>query len=257
MQNTQFYLIGIYSAFVRIKIEYRNLKLGYLWEGLSLLFIVGFLTTVWGRVLDSSSVMEYFWYVLTGFSVWGLMSRCVDQSLSFRNRLIAEVNRGGSSIEGEVLADITYCFLQFFLSFPIILLAALILKGVTLIGLFTLLFSLVCIFLTAIGLSNSLGILTIFFEDISRLMRMVMRVAFLMTPILWMPKMLGDGLENWIYLNPFYSFLDVFRSGILGQSISELSIIVMLCTTFFTSLVGTWVLKTHHHRVLAYLHFKK
>lgn len=257
MFNFQKFVLAGYSAWLRIKIEYQYLKLGYLWELLSLLFVVGFLSAIWGRVLDSESYVQYFWYVLAGFSIWGLMSRCVDQSISYMNRLSSQTRNGSTSMETEFLTDVIYCFLQFFLTFPVILLLSVFANGPSIDQLLLMLLSLVCVFITAYSLFKSLGVLTLFFEDIAKFIRMILRVAFLMTPILWKPHMmLPEAYEKWIYINPFYSYLDVYRASLLGREIDYVSLVVMMASTVFVGVIRHLVFRAKRPDILSFLYFK-
>lgn len=258
MVDFQAFTLSYYSAWIRTRIEYKGLKLGYFWELLSLLFVVGILSAIWGRVLDSTSYANYFWYVLAGFSVWGLMSRCLDHSISYKNRLGSGGHNSHTSLEVEFLTDINYCFIQFFLSFPVILIASMLFNRPDLGHLSMMLLALVCIYVTSYSLFKSLGVLTLFFEDIAKFIRMILRVAFLMTPILWKPEMmLPEQYKALIYINPFFSFLDVFRSGLLGREVDIVSVEIMLISTVLISAVGYFVFRSNLTGVLSYLYFKR
>ena len=61
-----------------------------------------------------------------------------------------------------------------------------------------------------------------------------MRVAFLATPIIWMPGM-GGGRSKvmgaFLDFNPFYHFLELIRAPLLGNPIAPLSWIVVITIT--------------------------
>jgi len=77
-----------------------------------------------------------------------------------------------------------------------------------------------------------------------------MRVAFLVTPVLWKPDMLGDKGQTVIYLNPFFSYLDVFRSSLLGGAVSNASLGVMIFTTIALYSLGLYVFAKYENSLL-------
>ncbi len=60
-----------------------------------------------------------------------------------------------------------------------------------------------------------------------------MRIAFLATPILWMPGTMGRGgvMGAFLVFNPFYHFIELVRAPLLGNPIAPLSWIVVLAIT--------------------------
>ena len=61
----------------------------------------------------------------------------------------------------------------------------------------------------------------------------LMRVVFFLTPVIWMPEMLGLR-STYLDLNPFYHFLELFRAPLLGHSPKLLSWVV----AFGAALIG-------------------
>jgi len=52
-----------------------------------------------------------------------------------------------------------------------------------------------------------------------------MRVAFLLTPIIWHVERLGE-YQKYVYLNPFYNYLALCRDGLLkgGAGMIEIAV---------------------------------
>jgi ABC-type polysaccharide/polyol phosphate export permease len=71
------------------------------------------------------------------------------------------------------------------------------------------------------------------YRDLSEVVQAVMRIAFLATPIIWMPAQEGRGdvLGAFLTCNPFYHFLELIRAPLLGNPIAPLSWLVVLFTT--------------------------
>jgi ABC-2 type transport system permease protein/lipopolysaccharide transport system permease protein len=60
-----------------------------------------------------------------------------------------------------------------------------------------------------------------------------MRIAFLATPIIWMPGDGGSGgvMGAFLVFNPFFHFVEVVRAPLLGDQVSLLSWIIVLSVT--------------------------
>jgi len=139
------------------------------------------------------------------------------------------------------LEDITYSFLNYFTALPFILLLCMYEYGLDLISLLTLLLGLSLIWLTALGLCMTLGVLAFFFRDVLELVKAVMRLGFLVTPIIWVPSRL-EGYEYLVWFNPFYSYIDLCRSALLGQTPHINSIFISLTLSVVLNLIGFVVL---------------
>ena len=97
--------------------------------------------------------------------------------------------------------------------------------SLSVLGIAWLIVGLVLILLAAFGFSLSFGIGAFYMGDLQQLVYAVMRLGFLVTPIIWKPERLGE-YANWIWINPFFGFLDVCRRGILGQDMDYMSLLV-------------------------------
>jgi lipopolysaccharide transport system permease protein len=59
-----------------------------------------------------------------------------------------------------------------------------------------------------------LGMVCARFRDIPPIVANVVQLAFFVSPILWKPELLGDGMV-WMALNPFYALLETVRGPLL------------------------------------------
>ena len=227
----------------RVSSEYKKSFIGVLWEVLSVLFITTFLSIVWSRVLPEGTGAHYFLYLLFGFSVWTLMSRLVDQSLAIGIRLKGGMISQTFSTNYMVWANVLYCLRLFTYLLPLVLIVSMVTVGFSLSIYLNVFASIVCILVTGWSIMNILGTLAFFSDDFARFVRMCMRVSFLLTPVIWNIERLDEHLRHYIYLNPFYSYLDVFRSALLGQDVSKVSVSVMVIQTSVLLLVGLIVYK--------------
>ncbi|MDR1731746.1 MAG: ABC transporter permease [Synergistaceae bacterium] len=86
-------------------------------------------------------------------------------------------------------------------------------------------------------LSFILGLLCLRFYDIPQLLSLLLYIAFMLTPVFWMPQMAASR-EALIRYNPFCYLLDVMRSPLMGADTEPASWAVALAALFLSALVA-------------------
>jgi len=228
----------VYLAFLKVQADNRNTKLSFLWEPLTVFFVASVLSIVWVQILDIDDAGNYFLYVLVGFCLWTLLfSKLINRALSSLIRRKKELTRVARPISTLFYEDMFFAFTKFMLAFPVVLVCCLILADVGFIELLSALMGVVLILFAALGLCLSLGVVAFFVEDIMPLVKAAMRLGFLTTPIIWTPDKLGE-YQSYVWFNPFYSFLDICRSPLIGDGIPGFSWMVAISITISLLLMG-------------------
>jgi ABC-2 type transport system permease protein/lipopolysaccharide transport system permease protein len=75
------------------------------------------------------------------------------------------------------------------------------------------------------------GILGARYRDIREIATAVMRIAFLATPIIWMPEQRGGFTKIFLDYNPFYHMIEIVRAPLLGNSIGGLTWFAVIAVT--------------------------
>lgn len=76
-----------------------------------------------------------------------------------------------------------------------------------------------------------LGVLCTRYRDFTHLIQTIMRVAFFLTPVIWMPAQLGEVVMRILWWNPFAHFVWIFRTPLLdGEPATESWIFVGVVT---------------------------
>ena len=100
--------------------------------------------------------------------------------------------------------------------------------------------------------------LTVFFgiagaryRDLTEVITAIMRIAFLATPIIWLPMERGsDGIMGaFLTYNPFYHYLELIRAPLMGNDIAPVSIAVVLTITSIGGLFTFFFYRRLHFRV--------
>jgi len=217
IEGAKLYRFWFYSAYVKLQLEHQKTRLSFLWEPITVFFVAIVISTVWSRILQVESKADYFFYVLIGFSLWSLLiAKLVNRAMSALARRSSELNAVARPISWLYLEEIGYSFLNFFVAFPFIFIASSIYFELGVVGICQLILGLLLVWLAAMGLCFSLGVLVFFFRDLLHIVNAVMRLGFLITPIIWRPERLGE-YEYLVVYNPFYSFIDICRAPLMAS----------------------------------------
>ena len=110
--------------------------------------------------------------------------------------------------------------------------------------------SLALLCLNGVWMGLLFGLVSARFRDVPMIVDSVMRIAFFISPIIWMPDYLPARfrLHDW---NPFYHFLEVVRAPLLGQAPSLLSWLAVLGITGL-GWAGAFLMYSRFRRYIAY-----
>lgn len=241
----------MYVTYLLFALQYRKTIVGPVWVLLGpLLFIV-----VLGLLFSEVSGIDravFVPHLAVGFIVWTLISGFVTGSTDVFQRSRAQIMQGGMTLIDIAIVDVLRTLLQF-------LHQLLILVGVFIVfDLPLTLYSLVSVFGLALLILNGLwltmffGILGVRYRDLTEVVGAVMRIAFLATPIIWMPfaeEGRAGVLTAFLTFNPFYHFLETIRAPLLGIDVDPLSWMIVGGFTVFGSLVAYLFYRRLHLRV--------
>lgn len=73
--------------------------------------------------------------------------------------------------------------------------------------------------LTLFAMSAILAIAGARFRDVASLVVNLTQVAFFVTPVIWMPKMIPEEYKAYLLLNPFAVYLELLRAPLLGSPV--------------------------------------
>lgn len=102
----------------------------------------------------------------------------------------------------------------------------------------------------------TLGILGARYRDLGEVVEMVMRIAFLATPIIWMvgeEQGRGSIVGVYLVLNPFYHVLEPVRSAILGHDIDPLSWVISTAIAVCGLALANTLYRRYRHLVVLWI----
>ncbi len=213
-------------------IKYRRTALGPAWLVVGPALFIGLLGALYSEISGTPSAV-FIPHLTIGLITWTLIQGFVTGSTTVFQRARAQIMQGGQTLDDIVMVDVVTTVLTFLHQAVIIFV---VLVAYQLVPAWSWLFSLVglgLVIANGVWVSQLFGILGARYRDLSEVFQAVMRIAFLATPIIWMPGANGDGgvMGHFLALNPFHHFLAIVRAPILGQPIAPLSWAVTLAIT--------------------------
>lgn len=190
--------------------RYRRSTLGFLWSLLNPLFTMVIMAVVFSS-LYKLPFTQFSLYLFSGLLPWNLItSSLMDGSMSIIN---AEGYLKKIYIPKIVfpMATLGVEVTNFFFSLASLFVLAYFLGAKFGWNLLLLPFALLLLSLFLFGIIMLLSILTVFFRDLSHILKIGLLGLFYLTPIIYPASMLSGRLLSFIKFNPFYSFITLFH----------------------------------------------
>lgn len=231
----------LYATWLQFLIRYRRTLLGPLWIIITPALFIGFLGLLYAEIgnIPASSFIPH---LAIGLVFWTLINSFVTNSTVIFIHGKAQILQGTLSIPSIIMMNIFTNILTFAHQLIIICAVLVYLRIDMSAYAFLSIIGFALIVLNGVWLSFVFGILGARYRDLQEIVQAVMRIAFLATPIIWMPGETGRGGVLGIYLtiNPFYHFLELVRAPLLGASIQPISWIVVITITLLGGSLAYW-----------------
>lgn len=245
-----FQLVWAYRNFVigsvkrEFQVKYRNSLLGAAWAVLHPLATIAVYTVIFTEVMRPrlpgvDNTFGYSIFLCSGIMTWGLFAEVTTRSqnmflenanmlkkLNFPRLCLPVTVMLGSVLNFGIVFGLFTAFLVISGNFP----------GMAYLALLPLL-ALLVVF--AAGLGLVLGVLNVFFRDVGQFFGIFINFWFWLTPIVYPPAILPEGMRSFMALNPMAGFMDAVQ-GVLVRGEwpggwTELSyfaaLAVLLCLT--------------------------
>lgn len=203
-----------------LKVRYSTTLLGYLWSVLDPLLMSLIYWFVFTQVFSRSVGAEpYIVFLLTALLPWMWVNGALsDSSRAFLRdiRLVRSVSLPRWIWVGRIVASKG---IEFLLSIPVLVLFA-IGTGAT-ANWYLLLFPIGVVLLATLilGLGLIIAPLVVFFRDLERATKLVLRVLFYASPIIYGPRDLPDFAAPLAWLNPLSGIFSLFRAGFFPEQL--------------------------------------
>jgi lipopolysaccharide transport system permease protein len=214
---SQFSLVGT-LGWQDVKQRYRRSKLGPFWLTISMGVLIGALGLVFGGIFNTP-MREFLPFLALGIILWAYISTVINEGCTAFVSSDAIIKQLPLPLFTHIMRVIWRNAIV--LAHNIVIVPIIFLLFLKPVG-FVALLAIPGLFLSTITLAWVAFLASIFctrYRDLSQIVTSVLQIAFYITPIIWMPSMLG-GRSSFIFLdmNPFFHLIEVIRAPLLGSA---------------------------------------
>lgn len=199
--------------------RYRRSRAGAFWLTINMGVMVGALGFLFG-MLFRTPLREFLPHVCAGLVIWGYMASTITEGCTAfiaSEGIILQVRMPLFTHVLRTLWRNAIILAHNILIFPIVMIAVGL--GPTWQAPWALLGWLV-ISLNLLWMMLGLGVICARFRDMTQVVQNMLQVMFYVTPLMWMPQALPEGMTRWVALNPFFHLVALVRNPLLGQPIA-------------------------------------
>jgi ABC-type polysaccharide/polyol phosphate export permease len=223
-----------------LTVRYKRSTLGFLWTMLNPLLMMLALTIVFSS-LFRFEIAHYPVYLLSGMLLYGFIQWGTSQAI---NNLVW----GGGLMNKIYLPKTIFVAAACIVSLVNLLLALVPLVIIMIVNhssfspaLLFLPVSIMLTFLFALGIALFIATLAVFFADIADIYSVALSIMYFLTPVFYPVSIVPKEYLGFIYLNPIYYFLEIFRQPIHRGILPDGGLVLRACLiavgVFF---VGWW-----------------
>lgn len=234
-----------------LKVRYSTSLLGYLWSILDPLLMSLIYWFIFTQVFSRSVGEEpYIVFLLTALLPWVWFNGAIsDSTRAFLRdvKLVRSVALPHWIWVGRIVGSKG---IEFLFSLPV-LIAFAIISGAS-VGLGLLLFPLAVIMLAALtlGLGLLIAPLVVFFRDLERATKLVLRVLFYASPIIYGAADLPEVARPLAWLNPLSGIFSLFRAGFFPDQLNWMLVASSAAATAVILVLGIFVFRQNIGGVL-------
>ncbi|MBT6586246.1 MAG: ABC transporter permease [Gammaproteobacteria bacterium] len=237
----------IYLAYFDFAVQYRKTMIGPVWVLVGPTLFILTLGLLFGEVSNSSSDV-FIPHLTIGLITWTLISGFVTGSTTVFQRNRAQIMHGGMSLLNIAAVDVIRTIIHFLHQIIIVIVVFVIYDLNVALNALVALIGLMVLVINGVWLTLFFGMVGARYRDLSEIVTAVMRIAFLATPIIWLPAERGAGgiMGAFLTYNPFYHYLDIVRAPLLGHVVTLMSVQVVGGITI-TGIVVTYLFYRRLH----------
>jgi lipopolysaccharide transport system permease protein len=253
-QSMQRWPVWLMLAYQDIKLRYRRSVLGPFWITLSMAvtaYTMGFLYSH----LFKTDMQTYFPFLVGGMLSWALLSSTItdliDTFSSYEN-MIKQIKLPYTLyIQRVIMRNLIIFFHNLIVIIPIIA----IFHQVAKIDFNTLLLlpGLFIFYINALTYGLVLAMIGARYRDVSQIVKSLIQVIFFITPIMWRPEALPANKQIFILLNPFYAFVEIIRTPLIGKAPSMQTLTMVLFVTLMGIIICSIMFSRYRTRIVYWI----
>ena len=235
-----------------IKARYRRSRIGQFWITISLAVTILALGVVWS-FLWKIPLESFFPFIATSHVFFSYLTNYLNESPSTFVNSAPYMREFNLPRSVYILAALVRQLIVFAHN-AIILLPVFLFFGIA-ISWQTLWFipSFLLTTLALFAVSTILAIVGARFRDVASLVVNLTQIAFFVTPVIWMPKMLPEEYRHYLLFNPFAVFLELLRAPLLGPLPDWSYWGMALLYTILAVMCAVWLFVRYRGRIIYWL----
>lgn len=208
-----------------LRVRYARSFLGYIWTVLDPLCMSTIYFIVFVYLFHRSAVgyKPYFLFLVTGLLAWNWFAGSLNDTARALLQEAKLVRSTNLPREIWVVRVVIAKGIEYLLSLPVIVAFTLIyaLKGDTHLNERIILFPVGVLleFVLLVGFGLLLAPITVLVTDMQRVIRIVLRMVFYLTPILYAKKVIPPPWDKVMWLNPMNGVLELLRAGFFTEPV--------------------------------------
>jgi ABC-2 type transport system permease protein len=240
-----------------LRVRYAGNGLGYLWTIIDPLAMCGIYFVVFTLIFKARRVGEdpYVLFLIVGILAWQWFSASLtdtSRALIAEARLVRSTNLPR---ELWVVRVVVAKMIEYVLSLPVILVffAVYAAKGEAHLHWMRLPYFAVGIavqFILLNGLGLVLAPITALVNDMQRVVRIFLRLAFYATPIIYTVTAAPQTLRTLLLFNPMSGIVELYRAPFFNSQVNHTSVLLSMAISVIVLLIGTKVFEHFESSVL-------
>lgn len=235
-----------------LQIRYAGTWLGYLWTLLDPLAMAFIYWLVFTQIIGAKNIGEqpYILFLLTGILSWTWFNGSVTdsaRSLVVESKMVRSI-----SIPRYlwIIKSIGAKGTEFLLAFPILIIITFITHASVNLEIFWIIFAIILQFLLLSGIGLILAPLTVLARDTSNLLRILLRMMFYLTPIIYGISDIPERFQILSYFNPMTGIISMYRAGFWAEPNLITAVIFSTIISLVVFVIGVTFFKRIEKTVL-------
>lgn len=202
-----------------LKIRYDKFRFGLLWSVLEPLLMAAMMYVVFTYVIDRGGGLDPFIvYLMTGLLPFQWLSSSIGQGPATFRKYGTLLTFSKIPVVTWPLRSVIVGFAEMIASLPVLIILMVALGTPLTSGIVLVPVGFVAQVLLCLGLAMVFASIGATLPDAQKLTGLLVRAFFWGSPILWFGKDFGE-LQKYLYLNPFYGILDMYRAAIWPEEV--------------------------------------
>jgi len=237
-------------GWIEVQLKYTRSLLGPFWITLSACVLIGGMTIV-NLSLFGLNIREVMPWIAVGIILWNYILNIIEESLGiFDDQKILNIN-----IEPfEIIAIQISKNLIILLHNIVILIPLIFIFNIPITkNYFYLPYGVFVFIINSISFSIIFGFLCLRYRDFVLIIKNLVFLLFLMTPIFWVPVNLNNNRIAFVDYNVLFQIIQTVRDPILGNPISNFCFLITSIFTFLFLFISIFIYKKFNKRIVFWI----